>query len=131
MSKAVDFLREAGPFYIATDDSGQPRVRPFGAVIDFEGKVYLCTNKQKAVFKQLIANPRVEICACVEGGRWIRITGVAVVDDRDVAKEAMFEAYPNVRRMYSDGASLFAPFYLKDAMATVASHGTEPETWAL
>lgn len=75
MSRVVDYLHEAGTFYIATDDGGQPRVRPFGAVMDHEGRVYLCTNNTKAVFRQLVANPRVEIAACQPGGGRIGIAG--------------------------------------------------------
>ena len=44
--KAVvyDFLKECGTYYLATDDNGQPRVRPFGTVNEFEGKLYIQTG---------------------------------------------------------------------------------------
>jgi len=61
MNAIVQELSSAGVFYIATVEENQPRVRPFGAVIEYEGKPYLCTNNQKNVFKQLAANSRVEI----------------------------------------------------------------------
>jgi uncharacterized pyridoxamine 5'-phosphate oxidase family protein len=131
MSRAVAFLKDARVFYLATDDNGQPKVRPFGAVLDYEGKVYFCTNNQKAVFRQMVANPKVEICACNAEGGWIRITGEAVIDDNDAARAAMLEAMPGLGRMYSLGDGLFEVFYLQNATATIHARGSEPETFTL
>lgn len=131
MSRAVDFLREARVFYLGTDDNGQPRVRPFGAVMDYEDRVYFCTNNQKAVFQQMVANPKVEICASAPDGAWIRITGEAVVDNSDAARACMLEALPGLRRMYNPGDGLFEVFYLANASATIHTRGSEPETFAL
>jgi len=39
MHKTAEFLRNCGAFYLATADGGQPRVRPFGALDEFEGKL--------------------------------------------------------------------------------------------
>lgn len=36
MGETYEFLKECGIFYPATDEDGQPRVRPFGAVDLFE-----------------------------------------------------------------------------------------------
>jgi uncharacterized pyridoxamine 5'-phosphate oxidase family protein len=131
MSRTVDFLKSAGTFYLATDDDGQPRVRPFGAVMDYQERVYFCTNNRKPVFQQLTANPRVEIAACAPGGDWIRITGRAVVDDSDAARAAMLEAHPGLKRMYSAGDSLFEVFYLAGATVAINRRGAEPETYSL
>lgn len=131
MSKTVEFLHSVGTFYVATDDGGQPKVRPFGAVMDYEGKVYFCTNNQKAVFKQLLANPKVEICSCAADGKWMRITGEAVVDDSDAARGAMLESMPGLKRMYSVGDGLYEVFYLQNATATIFGMGVTPETYAL
>jgi uncharacterized pyridoxamine 5'-phosphate oxidase family protein len=127
MSRTTEFLQGAGPFYLATDDNGQPRVRPFGAVIDYEGRVYYCTNNHKPVFRQLTSNPRVEIAACGEGGAWIRITGRAVVDDRETVRAAMLKEHPGLRRMYSPDDGLFEVFYLTDVTAIIHRPGVEPE----
>lgn len=61
MKGVPDFLKGAGTFYIATVDGDQPRVRPFGAVCEFEGKLYITTNNKKDVFKQMLNNPKIEI----------------------------------------------------------------------
>ena len=47
MEEVYEFLKECGTFYIATIDGDQPRVRPFGAVNIFEGKLYIQTGKSK------------------------------------------------------------------------------------
>ena len=38
MKEAYEFLKNCGTFYLATEEHGQPHVRPFGAVCEFEGK---------------------------------------------------------------------------------------------
>lgn len=47
MSQVVDFLNEAKTFYFATVEGDQPRVRPFNAAMERNGKVYLGTTNQK------------------------------------------------------------------------------------
>ena len=70
MREIVSFLQDAGAFFLATDEGGQPRVRPFGSVMEFEGKLFFCTENTKAVYRQLAANPKV--AAPVRKGRLCR-----------------------------------------------------------
>ena len=81
MERVEKFLKEAGTYYLATVDGDQPRVRPFGTVNNFEGKLYIQTGKSKDVSKQLHANPKCEICAFKDGD-WIRIACELAEDDR-------------------------------------------------
>ena len=39
--KVYDFLVEAKTFYLATVEGDQPRVRPYGAQLFYEGNLYL------------------------------------------------------------------------------------------
>ena len=115
MKRVYDFLKEAGTYYLATMDGDQPRVRPFGTINVFEGKLYIQTGKGKAVAKQIAANPKVEICA-MKGDEWIRVAATLVEDDRVEAQESMLNSYPSLRAMYktgSDGNTIV--YYLKDA----------------
>ena len=41
IQKVYDFLEKAGTFYLATVEGDQPRVRPYGAMLFFEGKIYI------------------------------------------------------------------------------------------
>ena len=130
MEKAYEFLKSAGTYYLATVEGDQPRVRPFGTVNVFEGKLYIQTGLKKDVAKQLLANPKAEICA-FKGGKWIRIAGKLILDERIEAQKSMLDAYPNLRGMYAEGDGNTAVFYFKDATATISSFTEAPETFTL
>ncbi len=63
MQEVHDFLKKCGAYYLATVEGDQPRVRPFGTIHIFDGKLYIQTGKIKGVSKQMMANPKIEICA--------------------------------------------------------------------
>ena len=126
MEKVYEFLKDAQTYYLATVDGDQPRVRPFGTVNIFEGKLYIQTGKSKDVSKQLHANPKAEICA-FKDGVWLRVSGELIEDDRREARASMLDAYPNLRGMYSEDDGNTEVFYMKDATATIASFTKAPE----
>ena len=126
MKRVLDFLKKAGVYYLATVDGDQPRVRPFGTINEFEGKLYIQTGKVKLTSKQLAVNPKAEICAFADGA-WIRIACELVEDDRLEAKKSMLDAYPNLRGMYDENDGNTQVFYMKNAVATFASFGKSPE----
>lgn len=127
MEEVLKYLKENPTFYLATCENDQPRVRPFGAVASFEGKLYITTNNKKPVFQQMQESPKVEICAMGQDHSWIRIEASTVHDDRREAREQMLTENPGLRRMYSEDDGLMAVLYLKDATATIASFGGEPK----
>ncbi|MBR6401916.1 MAG: pyridoxamine 5'-phosphate oxidase family protein [Eubacterium sp.] len=126
MEKVAQFLKEAGTYYLATVDGDQPRVRPFGTVNIFEGKLYIQTGKSKDVSKQLHANPKAEICV-FKDGTWLRVAGELVEDDRREAKASMLDAYPQLRNMYSEDDGNTEVFYFKNATAVFSSFTAAPE----
>jgi uncharacterized pyridoxamine 5'-phosphate oxidase family protein len=128
MQKVYDFLKKTQTYYLATVEGDQPRVRPFGTVNIFDGKLYIQTGKSKDVSKQITANPRVEICAFdPAGGAWLRVQATAVEDPRREAKKSMLDAYPSLRNRYSEDDGNTQVLYLKDAVATFAEFGKEPD----
>ena len=129
MNEVYEFLKKCGTYYLATVEGDQPRVRPFGTVNLFEGKLYIQTGKVKPVSKQMQENPKAEICA-FDGasGTWLRVAATMVRDDRVEAKESMLEAYPNLRAMYSPTDDNTETLYLKDAVATFSAFGGAPRT---
>ena len=127
MKEVYDFLKKCGTYYLATAEGDQPRVRPFGTVDLFEDKIYIQTGKVKEVSKQMMANPKIEICA-FDGGTWIRIAATAVEDDRIEAQEHMLDSYPNLKANYQPGDGNTQVFYLKDATAVFSSFTAEPKT---
>ncbi len=128
MNRACEFLKNAGTYYLATVEGDQPRVRPFGTAHIFEDKLYIQTGLKKDCAKQLLANPKAEICA-FKDGKWIRIAGELVLDERIEAQKSMLDAYPNLRRMYAEGDGNTAVFYFKNATATISSFTDAPETF--
>lgn len=127
MKRVYDFLKKAGVYYLATVESDQPRVRPFGTVNEFEGKLYIQTGKIKPTSHQLAANPKAELCAFVDGA-WVRVACELVEDDRVEAKKAMLDAYPNLRGMYDENDGNTQVFYMKNATATFCAFGKPAET---
>lgn len=126
MQRTEKFLKEAGTYYLATADGDQPRVRPFGTINEFEGRLYIQTGKSKDVSKQIHANPKVEICAFMNG-EWLRIACTLVEDDRREARQSMLDAYPSLQNMYSADDGNTEVFYLKDATATFSGFTHAPE----
>ena len=126
MQRVLDFLKQAGTYYLATVEGDQPRVRPFGTINEFEGKLYIQTGKSKDVSKQIHANPKVEICAFMNG-EWLRVACTLVEDDRREARVAMLEAYPSLQNMYSADDGNTEVFYMKDATATFSAFTHAPE----
>ena len=125
MEEVFEFLKSCGTFYIATEEGNQPRVRPFGVVNIFEGKLYIQTSKIKNVSKQMQINPNVEICA-FKDGKWIRLEGKVVRDDRREAKVSMLDANPILKNMYSADDDKTEVLYFEKAKATFCSFTEEP-----
>ena len=127
MNEVYEFLKKCGTYYLATVEGDQPRVRPFGTVAVFEGKLYIQTGKVKAVSKQLQANPKAEICAFADGA-WLRVAGKLIRDDRIEAKKYMLDQYPSLQAMYSAEDDNTEVLYFEDAAATFSSFTAAPRT---
>jgi len=125
MNEIYEFLKNAGVYYLATADGDQPRVRPFGTVNIFEDRLYIQTGFRKRVSKELSINPKAEICA-FKDGKWVRVFGELVNDDRVEAKKAMLDQYPDLRNMYDENDGNTQVLYFKDATGIISSF-TEPE----
>ena len=125
MERVLDFLKRAEVYYLATLDGEQPRVRPFGTINEFEGKLYVQTGKVKPTSRQLAANPKAEICAFCNGA-WIRVACELIEDDRLEARRSMLDAYPDLRHMYDENDGNTQVFFMRNATATISSFGSEP-----
>jgi uncharacterized pyridoxamine 5'-phosphate oxidase family protein len=127
MQEVYDFLKKANTYYLATVEGDRPRVRPFGTVNIFDGKLYIQTGKVKDVSKQIKANPKIELCA-FNGDNWIRVQAVAVEDNRREAKQHMLDAYPQLKDRYSADDDNTQVLYLKDVTAVISGFASEPKT---
>ena len=127
MQEVCEFLKKCGTYYLATVEGDQPRVRPFGTANIFEDKLYIQTAKSKEVSKQIQKNPKVELCGFTEG-KWIRVAGELVRDDRIEAKQSMLDAHPSLKNMYSAEDDNTEVLYFKNATATISSFTEAPKT---
>ncbi len=127
MQEVCKFLKETKVYFLATNEGEQPRVRPFGTAHIFEGKLYIQTGKVKLVSKQILANPKVEICA-YKDGEWLRLSGELVEDDRVEARKSMLDAYPELRSIYNENDGNTQVFYFKNATAKFSSFTKESKT---
>ena len=126
IEKVYQFLDEAHTYYLATVEGDQPRCRPFGTALLYDGRLYIQTGKVKDVSKQIAVNPKVEICA-FNGGKWLRVAGELVNDDSRDVKVAMLEKLPALKKMYSADDDNTQALYFKNAVATFSSFTEKPE----
>lgn len=126
MDKVLKFLKDVETYYLATVESDQPRVRPFGTAHVFEGKLYIQTGKIKDVSKQLHQNPKAEICA-FKNGEWLRVSGKLIEDDRNEARQSMLDAYPSLQKMYKADDGNTEVFYFENATAIFSSFTHESQ----
>lgn len=127
MNEVYEFLKHANTYFLATNDNGQPRNRPFGTIDLFENKLYIQTGLKKDCAQQMIKDPRIEICA-MDQGKWIRVQANAYLDDNIEAQKHMLDNYPSLQNMYQPGDGNTAVFYLKDVKATISSFTDDPQT---
>lgn len=119
MSKVFDLLKEYGVFYVATVNNGLPAVRPFGAVMEYNGELYLATANFKDVYKQLKAEKNVQLAATKAASMdWLRITGRAEEVHELAIKEKMLQACPVLVDLFKSADNeVFAVFCIKDMHA--------------
>lgn len=128
MEKICQFLDKVQTYYLATVEGDQPRVRPFGTILLWDGKLYIQSGKTKAVAKQIAVNPKVELSAW-DGEKWLRLSGELEEDDRVEVKKAMLEKMPHLRNMYNEEDGNMLMFYFKNATAVFDSFTGEKETF--
>ena len=130
MKEILEFLRECGTFYLATTEGDQPRVRPFGVVCEFEGKLYIAATNKKDVYNQMLKNPKIEICG-MNKDKWMRVAGEVELDERREARVAMMEANKSLENMYNVDDNLFVVLSFKNAKATLYSFTEETVTYEI
>lgn len=115
MSKAYEFLKECGSFFVLTVNGDYPAGRPFGAVMEAGDDLYLSTNDMNQAHKQLRENGHIQIIGKKPDSRaWIRITGIAAECDDQILKQRMLEEWPVVKQRFDAvGVEHFVMFKVK------------------
>lgn len=118
MNRIEEFLKETNAFFLATCDGDQPKCRPLGLHIICDGKLLFGVGDFKDVYKQLKANPKVEIVSLKSDGHWLRYTGKAVFETDPKYAEAALDSAPYLRNIYNDQTgNKMMMFRLEDAAA--------------
>lgn len=129
MDEVLAYLKKNPTYFLATvDGAGNPRVRPFGTVAKFEGRLLIQTGRAKPVSAQMHAHPRVALCATGEDGTWLRVEADAVEVDSDAARQAVLDEYPELQGMYAADDGNCEVFALENATATFCSFTSDPRT---
>ncbi|MGM9569190.1 MAG: pyridoxamine 5'-phosphate oxidase family protein [Phascolarctobacterium sp.] len=127
MQKVVEFLQQNPVQYLATvSRDGKAKCRPFMFSCAYEGKLWFCTNNQKEVYKDMQANPNVELCVSSPQYAWLRLHGKAVFEDNMDVKETCLQN-PIVRGQYKTADNpIFVVFYLEEAHGIIADFSGNP-----
>jgi uncharacterized pyridoxamine 5'-phosphate oxidase family protein len=127
INEIVRLLTENVNGCLATVENGKPRVRPFGFMMEEDGKLYFCTNSLKDVNKQLLAVPYVEYAATTKEMVTIRVSGeITFCDDIEI-KEKVLNVYESVKLGYKQADNpIFKVFYIEHGSAIVADFSGQP-----
>ena len=115
IQKVYDFLEKAGTFYLATVEGDQPRVRPYGAMLFFEDKIYIMAFGMTNTTRQIAANHKAEICAFK--GQTLRIACELVEDNRPEVGKALVDKMPVLKPALGENGENGVMYYLKNAKA--------------
>ncbi|MDR1115367.1 MAG: pyridoxamine 5'-phosphate oxidase family protein [Tannerella sp.] len=124
MDEILNFLNKCRTFHVGTvDGDGRPRVRPFGFVMEWNGKPAFCTGTVKRVYRQLQNNPFVEICAFMPGTmQWMRISGRVKFVDDVAARRKVLETMPELKEIYgSEENPELTCFFIDEGEAAIYS----------
>ena len=127
MSKVVEFLQANPVQYLATvGRDGKAKCRPFMFCFEQDGKLWFCTNNQKDVYKDMQANPYIEVSISSPSYVWIRLSGRAVFENNMAVKEGCMNN-PIVKSQYQTADNpIFTVFYLADARAVISDFSGNP-----
>ena len=122
MNETYKFLKENTLVnFVSTINDGKPSCRPFGDPVLFDNKIYVLTNKQKNVSKQIAINNNVCIVAYDEEN-WIRINCKLIDDSNNIdAKKAIINEFDWAEEAgYTLDNPDFQALYIANANVTIA-----------
>jgi pyridoxamine 5'-phosphate oxidase len=127
-SEILEFLNANPTCYLATVEGNKPRVRAMGMVKADENGIIIETGTFKDVYKQMSANPNVELCFHNnKAGVQIRVSGaVEPVDDVKLKEEIVAQRPFLKQRVAEGGYKSMGVFRLK-GVAYVWSFQTASE----
>jgi uncharacterized pyridoxamine 5'-phosphate oxidase family protein len=135
-TEIIAFMNANPVCHLATVEDGTPKVRAVALYRADSQGILFHTGASKALYHQLVADPRVEFCFNdPKSFLQVRATGrVEAVDDRKVKKEIV-TARPFLKGMAQgenlDGLAVFRAVDLKTTVWTMSENGkaTEYQDW--
>jgi uncharacterized pyridoxamine 5'-phosphate oxidase family protein len=118
MIDILTILRK-GTNFVSTVDGDTPKLRPFGPAIEHDDKIYLFTANDKSVYRQIMKNPKIEVVAMIDEGKWARISAEAIPTTDPKIVEAFLEDDPELKELYPTGDNRPTPLELTKVKATV------------
>ena len=132
MKETYKFLKENTQVnYVATIMGDKPSLRPFGDPFTYDDKIYVITNKEKAVSKQIAENNNICIVA-YDSESWIRINCKLIDDSENVeAKKAALDEFEWAEEAgYTLDNPNFQILYMAEADSTIYDEdGNVKETY--
>ena len=127
MKEVVEFLQANPVQYLATvGRDGKAKCRPFMFCFEKDNRLWFCTNNKKDVYKDMQANPEVEVSVSTPTYAWIRLNGKVVFENNMEVKEECMNN-PIVKGQYNSANNpIFEVFYLEDAHAVIADFSGNP-----
>jgi|LGOV01.1.fsa_nt_gb uncharacterized pyridoxamine 5'-phosphate oxidase family protein len=125
IAKVAAFIAKSKVFYLATNGEGRPDVRPMGAAIPYEGKMYFIAATPMNLHKQLQKDGKIAISA-YNGDKWLRLYGTAVLDDSAETAKAFVAMDEKIAAMFPE--EIIAPYYIENATASICSFSEEAVT---
>ena len=100
IEKAFIFLKEHNEVVLATSEDNIPKTRIFQIMKQEGHKLYFATSSQKEVYRQLQANPNIEVLAFSDNVS-VRCAGVANFEVDESTKKWIYENNPVLPRLYT------------------------------
>lgn len=127
MEEILRFLEKNYSGALATVDNGKPKVRPFGLIMEENGKFYFCTANTKEVYAQLIKTPFAEFTATSQDMVTIRLSGEITFTTDIGMKKRVLEKFENVRDLYKSADNpAFEVFYIEHGEAVMSDFSGRP-----
>lgn len=115
MTREIQFMKDNFMGFLATlDDTGMPRVRGWGIVIDEEGNICFATSNKKKVFQQLKKHAKAEWITMSKTMGTLRFSGEVVFETDENIKLDILNKAPMLKNHYHDKLDEFEIFYFEN-----------------
>ena len=123
----IDFMKANPVCYLATAEGDRPHVRPLGMYKIDERGILLQLSTVKGMYRELVQNPKVELCFN-GSGKMVRVSGMAEFIEDQGLKEEVVKARAFLKPLVdAQGWVAVKVFRLTNPVATVWTMATNFE----